>query len=201
MRTSVKAILVVLSGGLLGFLAVMAVLCVMGHGWIAQIRLDCGDLRYCYLGFSVLASPMPEPARTTLTGIADESLTLRPEYHTCEVFPRRSAVPVDQRCRDAYRRVAAWADADRTIARLALEDLAEYIERTDARAGAPACAVILGADVIDSTIGDVLPDWRTNANVIAYCAAKGYPIPGNGAPASAPAATSPASRPTVPPSP
>lgn len=174
MRTGWRAVWVILGGGTLGFVAVVVVLAMQGHGWTAQIRLDCGDLRYSYLGFAVIGRPMPEPERATLVSLTEESLVLLPEWRVCAVFPRRGGVESDQRCRDAYRRIAAWAAVDRTIARLAMESLAEYIDATGARAGAPECAAILGPDLIDATVGDVLPNWRESAAVREFCEARGY---------------------------
>lgn len=188
MRAGPRAILVIVGGAISGFLAVVAVLGVMGHGWTAEIRLDCGDLRYSYLGIPVIASPMPDPDRSVLVSLADDSLVLHPEWRVCMVFPRHGSIDADRRYRDAYRRISAWADVDRTIARLAMEDLAEFID-TGNGGGAPECAVLLGPDVIDSTVGDVLPGWRENENVRAFCAARGYTF------ADEPAATQPATQP------
>lgn len=189
MRSGPRAILMIIGGATSGLLAVVAVLAIIGHGWTAEVRLDCGDLRYSYLGLPVIANPMPEPERSVLISLADESLVLHPEWRVCAVFPRRGPVESDQRCRDAYRRISAWAEADRTIARLAMEDLAEYIDATGGWLGAPECAMILGPDVIDSTAGDVLPNWRSNPNVRAFCEARGYAF------ADEPAASQPQSQP------
>lgn len=155
-----------------------------GFGWTAQIRLDSGDLRYCFLSIPLSFDRMPEPQRSAILAIARESGSLPTEWRTCAIYPLPTSNNPDSMCRGFYHEAAAWVAADRTIARMALEDIAAYVRKTKAQYLLPDSVWILGPVVVSWETGAVPADWRTNDMVQMYCENKGYAIPEK--PASAP---------------
>jgi hypothetical protein len=140
------------------------------------MRLDSGDVRYCFLGIPLSTKRMTEPQRTAILRIASGSLILRPVWRTCVVYPLPTTNNPDAMCRRFYREAAAWVDVDATIARMALEDIATYIEKTRAQYSLPDSCHVLGPDVVRRD-GRIVDDWRTNEMVRIYCEDRDHTLP------------------------
>jgi hypothetical protein len=160
-----------------GFIGVVALGALTGFGWTGQMRLDSGDVRYCFWGVPLSTTRMTEPQRTVILRIASGSPILRPVWRTCVTYPLPTSNNSDAMCRQLYREAAAWGDVDSTIARMALEDIAMYIEKTKAQFSLPNSIHVLGPDVVSWNDGHVAPDWRTNESVRMYCEERGYAPP------------------------
>src|SRR5262249_30049256 len=106
---------------------------VTGRGWTGQIRLDCGDLRYCLFGIPLTYDSMPEPWRSSLIAVVKASPVARPVWRTCVTYPLPTSNNSDRMCRRFYCDAAAWVAIDPAIARFAVEDIADYINKTNAR--------------------------------------------------------------------
>src|SRR5256885_1750755 len=90
----------------------------------ATVRLDCGDVRYKFLGITTSEIRLPEHERSDLIAIAKTSSKLSPEWIWIEHGGTHNP---DRMCADFYRQAAAWTKVDPTITRLLLEDSADYI--------------------------------------------------------------------------
>jgi hypothetical protein len=147
----------------------------------ADIRLDTGDLRYCYLGIPLVYERMPEPQRSQLLALAANSKVLRPEWCKCATFPLRSSNNEDGMCRGLYYKASVWAAQDPQLARLLLEDVAaNYIAAPNATQGSSASVGLLsGFFVQPDTTGKwvVKQGWRQDEEALEYAKAKGYNLP------------------------
>ena len=140
-----------------------------------QIRLDTGDLRYCWFGIPFQYDRMPEPHRSKLLALASKSPSIPAKWVTCVTYPLPSSNNTDIMCRDFYELTAIWADEDPKIARWALEDIVDYIRDTHVQYGLPkSCAIF---DVVDRIGRKVEADWRDQDEIKLYCAAHGYVPP------------------------
>lgn len=161
----------------------IVVYCLLsGYGFSGQIRLDTGDLRYCFLGVPYLYEPMPEPDRSALLSIAKESDLLKPAWHTCVRYPLPTTNNPDLMCRTFYAYAAAWARADGDLGKLALEDLATYIQKTGAQYGLPDSCLIFSAFLLERDDNGNLravDAWRDHERVRCYCEKKGYDLDGD----------------------
>jgi len=178
-----------------------------------DIRLDTGDRRYCYLGIPLSNRPMPEPYRSKLLALANKSPAIPSTWVQCVTYPLPSSNNTDLMCADFYRNVAIWSDEDPTLARLALEDVANYVPRMLSHGGLPEPFPLLTPLIIDHRTNTINPDWRTDAEIQPYLAAHHYtppppvtPRPVTPPPAISPPATAPpvtprpiAPRPVTPP--
>ncbi|MFO0838151.1 MAG: hypothetical protein U1D55_06455 [Phycisphaerae bacterium] len=179
-RTSARVRLAILAAACIA----AAIPYVTGVGQIVQIRLDSGDLRWCYWGVPVWVERMPEPDRSAILAVSSSSRVIRPEWRTCAVYPRRTTNCTEAMCWGFYRRAVEWVPIDRNIARLALEDIANYIVATGAESSLPDCALLFHSHAIDPNTKRVSPNWQSDETVRWYCESKGY-SPVNSAPQSA----------------
>lgn len=150
-----------------------------------QIRLDTGDLRYCWWGIPLYYKPMPEPWRSKVMTLASEAPAVPAKWVTCVTYPLSTSNNQDIMCGDFYVSVAMWADEDPKIARWAMDDVVEYIELSHATSGLPNSCHVLGPFLVDYELGRVRADWRDQAEVMEYCSSHGY-VPASTSPASAP---------------
>jgi hypothetical protein len=142
-----------------------------------QIRLDTGDLRYCWYGIPLRYEPMPEPLRTHLLAITSTSPRIPPRWVTVVTYSLRGTNNTDAMCWDFYWYIAVRAKEDPHIARLALDDTVKYIDDTRAESGLPDCTMILSSRIVDRSTQTLDPAWRDNNEVQEYCAAHGYTPP------------------------
>lgn len=149
-----------------------------------QIRLDTGDLRYCWYGIPLRYRPMPEPERSHIVALASRAPAIPHRWVTCVTYPLPSSNNTDSMCRDFYWSVAIWSTVDRQIARRAFDDVVKYIDRTHATSGLPDSCEILDTFVVDWHSCTVNPAWRDMEEVKSYCTCIGYTPP----PAAAPTA-------------
>ena len=143
----------------------------------ADIRLDTGDLRFRYLGIPLVYNRMPDPERAQLLAVAGKSSVLRPQWRQCASFPLSSSNHTERMCRDWYTAASAWAVEDPTLARLLLEDVANYIETTHSSSGLPTSSPLLSPSLIERTSSGrwvVRQGWREDADVQKYIASKSY---------------------------
>lgn len=173
--------------GVYGLFLVVGFGCVHGRT-SGQIRLDTGDLRYCWFGIPLEYRRMPEPQRSKLLELAAKSPSVPSTWVTCVTYPLPSSNNTDVMCCQFYNSIATWADEGPKIARWALDDVVDYIPHMLSTGGLSDTAYILLSSDLHSTSALRLdPSWRDNYVVKAYCAAHGYtPLP---APASAAASS------------
>ena len=159
---------------------VLAVLLALGYGYFhgptsGQIRLDTGDLRYCWYGIPLEYHPMAEPERSKLLALAAKSPT-RPsipaKWVTCTTDPSSTEHRPHVMFREMYFSVAIWTDEDRQIARWAMDDLVDYV--LHAKWGLPKSRLLLNGEVVDWRTCKVTADWRDRDEVKWYCADHGY---------------------------
>lgn len=158
-------------------ITLVVLLAILGIGWSCQIRLDCGDLRFCFLGVPVQFESMREPERAALIRVSQQSVNAGPDWVWCatEVGSNRP----HRMCNRFYREAAAWAEIDPAISRFMLEDIAEYIRRTHGQRDLPACIVL--RSVIDVGSKDtarlvVSSVWKKDPAVVEYLRERGYDI-------------------------
>ncbi|HUU95110.1 MAG TPA: hypothetical protein VM487_05175 [Phycisphaerae bacterium] len=164
---------------LLAVFAALATALLSGYGVSGQIRLDTGDLRYRFLGVPFRYDAMPEPERSMLLSLAQESDRLSSEWRTCVRYPLPTSNNPDVMCRGYYVYATAWIGVDRRLARLALEDVADYVETTGAQYGLPDACLVLSPLVVERASDDtlrVIDDWRNHEDVVAYCQMKGHDV-------------------------
>jgi hypothetical protein len=143
----------------------------------ADIRIDTGDLRYRYLGIPLVYRRMPEPERSLILKLGNGSTILRPEWRTCRVYPG-GRNNTDLMCLDFYAEVNVWGKEDPHLARLMVEDIANYITAAHATQGLPACAEALSlATWQPNGQFGIAPGWQRDEAVIAYANSKGYTLP------------------------
>jgi hypothetical protein len=145
----------------------------------ADIRLDTGDLRYRYLGLPLFYERTSEPERSQLLALASNSKVLRPDWHTCAKFPLHGSNNPVAMCRGWYFRANIWAAQDPQLARLMLEDVANYIKATNATQGLPASSIFLsGLFVETNSKGWFLKQgWRQDDELLVYTRSKSYTLP------------------------
>lgn len=91
----------------------------------AEIRLDCGDLRYPSNGCVVHKHTMPEPDRTKLLALATKTSIPKETWCQFTIPPLKAW---DRMHQADYRRVVPWIEVDPELAKLLLEDLAIYMQ-------------------------------------------------------------------------
>ena len=67
-----------------------------------QIRLDTGDLRYCWFGIPVYYDRMPEPERSKLGTLARRSPAVPAKWVTCVTYPLRGSFNANIACQSHY---------------------------------------------------------------------------------------------------
>jgi hypothetical protein len=138
-----------------------------------QIRLDTGDLRYCWWGIPLKYELMPEPQRSKLLALAAKVPPVSAEWVTCVNYPKHYSDNPEIRYHGEYYSIAIWADEDVNIARWAMDDEVKAIPH----GGTTRLWPILGYRVLDSSTGKLNVDWRDQEDVKDYCAAHGYVPP------------------------
>jgi hypothetical protein len=139
-----------------------------------QIRLDTGDLRYCWLGIPLQYEQMPEPERSKLLALASKPPAVSSTWITCATYPLPTSNNPDSMCRSCYSGIAAWTDEDPHIARWALDDMVTYLQDTHATHGLPKSCELVVPGMIDYAAGKVEPNWRDEDAVKDYCTAHAY---------------------------
>lgn len=136
----------------------------------AEVRLDSGDLRYCYFGIPIEYRRMPEPQRPILMTLSSQPAAIRPEWRRCMAFPQRGTNHRDSMCRQWYHNVADWAPTDPIIARMLLEDVALAVKDGDSYVTPLFCHPILTWDGSGHRV--VEPGWQDDPEVRFYLASK-----------------------------
>lgn len=136
-----------------------------------QIRLDTGDLRYCWWGIPMYYKPMPEPQRSKLLALALTTPAVPAKWVTCVTYPKHYTNNPDVQYRGYYWSIGGWADADPTIARLVLQDVTAYVEKRPTA----NFLFVLSYRIVDN--GKVYASWRDDEEVKAYCLTHGYVPP------------------------
>ena len=135
----------------------------------ADIRLDTGDLRYCFYGIPLSHEPMPEPQRSQLLALTKMSRVCIPMWVRCAEFPQSGTNCKECMCRNFYCRGLAWSDEDPNVALAIIEDIALYIKATNAKAGAPESSYLLRyAERTSSGKVRLNSDWKSDPHVQAY---------------------------------
>jgi hypothetical protein len=145
-----------------------------------EIRLDTGDLRYCYFGIPFRYSHMPQPQRSQLLSVAAGSSILKPQWYTCVTYPLPTTNNPDAMLEGFYFRATAWISIDPRLARMIVEDIATYVKHTNAQAGLPDSFYLVSGFVVSQNSQGrwtVEPDWRQDEEVRDYFTAKGYGPP------------------------
>ncbi|MFH1746348.1 MAG: hypothetical protein ABIG44_04815 [Planctomycetota bacterium] len=148
-----------------------------GYGWSAQIRLDTGDLRYCLLGIPLQYDRMSEPQRSAILAISSKSPPISSKWVTCAVFPLPTSNNSHWMCVRYYCEVTAWMDVDPVLARMILEDIADYIETTNVMYSLPESHSMLNPGVVEYGKDGkyrVIDGWENDEGVQLYCQRKGY---------------------------
>ena len=157
--------------------AACLILFVVLHGprTSADIQLNTGDKRIRYLGVPLEHQMMPEPYRSRLLALSAGSRVATDAWVKYQSYP----LPIghdNERLRGEYANVVRWAQVDRRLARMLLEDLCLSVE------GRPSMLpgrllreeyFSLGAD------GEWRPKagWQTDADVLRYLSARSSPPP------------------------
>lgn len=94
----------------------------------AQIRLDTGDLRYCWWGIPLRQEQMPEPERSKIQALAKKSKAVPEIWVTCVEYPKHTSNNPDLMYQGFYEKIARHADDDPGLALWQLEDLAAVIQ-------------------------------------------------------------------------
>ena len=147
----------------------------------ADIRMDCGDLRYRYFGIPLVYDSMPEPQRSKLLALSAKSKVLKDEWRTCATFPRQYSNNEDRACRSWYEDAVVWAKEDPEMARMLLEDVTAYLRAEDDLNGSSKeSSWILGSFLVVDEKKDawaVKPNWRQDPAMLDYLACKHYSLP------------------------
>lgn len=158
--------------GLFAILAwLIAVVVIVGRGPVVDIRVDCGDLRYKYLGVPVWYESIGEPRRTILLSIAAASGKV--EHVWVPVVPQTTSYCIICEYKQWYRDTADWATADKTISRLMLEELSKNIINARGVEKAGVQSIFL-MKCMAFNEGVVPADWTDYSEVRKYCELRGY---------------------------
>jgi hypothetical protein len=108
-------------------------LLILGYGVIhgprnGQIRLDTGDLRYCWWGIPLEYDEMPEPQRSKIVALAKKSSAVPAIWVMCVRYPKDTTNNLDIMYQGFYRRIAWQAGEDPDLAKWQLEDVAATIQ-------------------------------------------------------------------------
>ncbi len=167
-----KPLGIILSLLVLGALAMMVVLPAFELAGTAEIRLDCGDLRRCFLGLKVTTHAMPEPMRSQLLSLADETSIPKNTWCRCATFPLPSSNRSHFMCQEFYKWVVPWIENDHELSRLMLEDIAGYVQRTKGERDLPSSVVLSPVPgIYESDNQNVIvpykvrKDWRESARL------------------------------------
>ena len=122
------------------------------------IRLDTGDLRDSYFGFTIQSYRMPEPQRSIISGAAQEAGLSKGKWMTCARYPLPTTNNPHIMCAGFWFDAAVWIEAERPLGVVVLRDLASYVDRTAASSGLPASTSILSCVTNDGKSAQV--DWE-----------------------------------------
>ncbi len=158
------------------FLGLFLVLYLIAKGPTSgQIRLDTGDLRYCWYGIPVEYRQMPEPQRSKILKIAAMSPAVPTEWQTCVTYPLPTSNNPDAGQVCDYLRIAAWADEDPALAKMALTDHVDSLRKMHGPLWIGGGSVLFSVNEFGTD--KVETNWRDDPIVQAYCAAHGYVPP------------------------
>jgi hypothetical protein len=148
----------------LAFLSLLSIIA----GPKVEIRLDCGDLRYVYLGIPLRYKVMEQPYREELFELGGNANI---SQRWAPVPPRTTSNDNAAQFQNWYRHAAIWSSSDKTLAQLFLKDISESIssghglqfQNTDAgmllrMASRPSLPV----------------DWQDIKEIQIYCKTHGY---------------------------
>jgi hypothetical protein len=154
--------------------------CVTTRGpTTAEIRLDTGDLRYCWWGIPLKYEMMPEPSRSKLLTVASRTPSIPAKWVTCVSKPwTRTTLRTHRTSVHFYHCIAIWSDEDQKIASWAMEDVVYWINGMTTHGGSLKCSSVLSGFVVDVNKGTIDPRWREMDAVRYYCDVHGYtPLP------------------------
>lgn len=138
------------------------------------IRLDTGDLRYYCMGVPVRYDMMSEPQRSILLSVATTEPSLSGQWSQCSMYGELASDRPDLTYKSFYAVSSYWSATDRTILKLILIDLGDYVRKSHAKFGLPTCYILISPRIIDLRLRRVRADWKSNENVIDFCHAHGY---------------------------
>lgn len=137
-----------------------------------EIRLDSGDVRYCWYGIPLKYERMREPQRSRLLALAAREPAIPAKWVTCfEGRPGPEANPIIP---GKYWGIAAWAGEDPNIARWLLDEVTDYLQSFKAD-GSPAH--LAWVSMVDMPSCKVHADWRNDEEVRYFCSLHGYTPP------------------------
>jgi hypothetical protein len=143
----------------------------LGVGQSVQVQLDTGDQRLCFCGIPVLTHrPMHATVRKELMSLNDGRVPFGWTWCATQIGTHNA----DAMVYGFYCKAAAWVDVDPEIAKLALCDIAKYVQLTHARGGLPQCACLLW--IVDQEDGryKVPESWQDDAEIRQYLVSQGY---------------------------
>ncbi len=123
-----------------------------------QIRLDTGDLQYCWFEIPLRYERMPEPERSKLLSLSASSPRLPGSWVTCVTFPHGGTDNPESGFHLMFKASGIWASEDPHIARWLLEDVQFRVLR-GARASPEAEEMIGGLLTTDYIAGRGSSNW------------------------------------------
>lgn len=152
-----------------------AYLLLFDYGKNAQIRIDTGDIRYCFLKIPYRYVYMPDQERKAILSIIQNDPEIVGQWYICATFPLPSSNNTHLMCRHFYRAASAWVKVSPKIGRLVINDIILYIKKTGCKEGLPECSFLISSELISTKEGKYIlnPDWRTHEFVQQYLQEKG----------------------------
>jgi hypothetical protein len=156
---------------LLTFIAIILVMLLAVPPSI-EIRIDCGDLRYKYFGIPIFVERMPDQYRVTLIATAGNA-SVSPAW--VKVLPKQTSNDNAHEYVDRYVAISIWAQADKNIGTLLLQDVSSGIKLANGKYYAPSYGMPL---LRPAYVALAVPDnWLYDQNVIEFCERGGYMRP------------------------
>jgi hypothetical protein len=138
---------------------------------VAYIRIDCGDIRYSYMGIPLYIDRLPKSTRDPLLVLAGQSgISARWAY----VAPSGFSYDTLGGYRNCYYLLANWARVDQNIGRLLLQDMSSHINAAN---GAHSTWEGMQVLYLDAFNPDGPAGSLNDPTVVAYCEKRGYTRP------------------------
>jgi hypothetical protein len=117
----------------IGILVVIGGMFFFDYGKYAQIRLDTGDVRYCFLGIPFYYKYTPSQTRSAIISITGKDPSVEKKWFTCVIFPKKGSNNVELMYHNFYEEAAAWIRVDPKIASYIFKDIAADIVITSTK--------------------------------------------------------------------
>jgi hypothetical protein len=139
----------------------------------ADVRLDTGDLRYCWYGIPFRWSRMPEPDRSKLVALAALPPAIPARWVNCANSPFALSHGSQIMTQRSFARATYWLDEDPQLARWAMEEAVAPFDATFTSRGNDAIYVLLqDPQIITPT--SVTPAWRSDTDLQEFCRRYGH---------------------------